>query len=398
MLNAKYQYLPSSFHIMVKPRGPVCNLDCTYCYYLKKENLYSGSRFQMSEGVLEEFTRQYLTSHRVPEITFTWQGGESTLMGLDFFKKAVFYQNKHRQAGQRVTNALQTNATTLNEDWIRFFKQHNFLIGVSLDGPRDMHDAFRLDKGGRPTHQQVESAVRKLQNHGVEYNILATVNAANGDHPLQVYRYFRDHLGAKHIQFIPIVEQEEGDAQDAEQAVTEESVHPEQYGRFLTAVFGEWVRHDVGEVFVQLFDTTLARWLDQPGGLCIFQETCGEALALEHNGDLYSCDHFVEPEFLLGNITKQPLTDLIISRKQFTFGKNKRDQLPETCRSCEVLFACNGGCPKNRFLLTSRGDLGLNYLCPAYKLFFTTVREPMNLMADLIRRREPPRKIMKILD
>jgi len=391
---------PPSFHVMIKPRGPVCNLSCEYCYYLSKERLYPGSRFRITDEVLETFTRQYVEAQHVPEVTFGWQGGEPTLMGLDFFRRAVELQEKYRPTGLRILNALQTNGTLLDDEWCRFFRQHGFLIGLSLDGPRELHDAYRVDKGGNPTFDRVMKGAALLNRHGVEYNILTTVHAANADHPLEVYRFLRDEVGARFVQFIPIVQRDnvpefrpESGLQES-QGVTERSVTGEQYGDFLTAIFDEWVQRDVGRVFVQIFDVALAAWMGQRPGLCVFDETCGNALVLEHNGDLYACDHFVEPRCKLGNVQETPLVELVGSAQQRQFGRDKRDTLPRACRECEVRFVCNGGCPKNRILCTSDGEPGLNYLCAGYKAFFAHIDEPMKFMADELRAGRPPANVM----
>ncbi|HXE73106.1 MAG TPA: anaerobic sulfatase maturase [Candidatus Nitrosotenuis sp.] len=382
---------PAAFHLLVKPGGALCNLDCKYCFYLSKEELYPGSRFRMSDSVLENYIRQYLRSQKVPEATLAWQGGEPTLMGLDFFRRSVEMAERHRRPGQRVRYTLQTNGVLLNDEWCRFFRAHDFLIGLSLDGPREMHDAYRLDKAGRPTFDKVMRALRLLQEHKVEFNILATVHAANSSHPLEVYRFLRDEAGARFLQFIPIVERV-GPCQ-----VSERSVRPQAWGQFLMAIFDEWVRRDVGRVFVQSFDAALASWVGAPPGVCLFAETCGDALALEHNGDLYSCDHFVEPGFRLGNIAETSLEEMVASARQRKFGTDKRDTLPGYCRRCEVLFACRGECPKNRFTLTPDGEPGLNYLCPGYRDFFNHIAGPMRIMAELFLRRQPPARIMEIL-
>jgi uncharacterized protein len=371
---------PSTFHVMVKPRGPICNLNCAYCYYLSKERLYPVSDFRMADEVLEVFTCQYIEAQRVSEVTFGWQGGEPTLMGLDFFRRVVELQEKYRKPGMRIQNALQTNGTLMDGEWCRFFREQGFLIGLSLDGPRKLHDACRLDKGGHPSFDRVMAGLALLKQHGVEFNILATVHAANADCPVEVYRFLRDEAGARFIQFIPIV-QREGER------VVQRSVKPNQYGDFLIAIFDEWVRRDVGRVFVQIFDTALAAWMGQRPGLCVFEETCGAALVLEHNGDLYVCDHFVEPRYRLGNILETSLVELVGSQQQRRFGLAKRDTLPVTCRECEVRFVCNGGCPKNRLQ-------GVNYLCEGYRAFFTHVDEPMRFMAAELRAGRPPANIM----
>ncbi|UCD56190.1 MAG: anaerobic sulfatase maturase [Candidatus Hydrogenedentota bacterium] len=388
---------PAAFHIMLKPRGPICNLDCQYCYYLSKERLYPGSRFHMRNGLLEEYTRQYIAAQRVPEVTFCWQGGEPTLMRLDFFRLAVKYQQKYGKLGMRIHNALQTNGMTLDDNWCRFFKKHNFLVGLSIDGPYELHDAYRVDKGGKPTFSRVMDGLALLKKHSVEFNILTTVHTANADYPLQVYRFLRDEVGTRFMQFIPIVERDNETGFQEGNKVTERSVTGQHYGDFLIAIFDEWVRRDVGRIFVQMFDVALGAWMGQPGGLCVFAETCGNALAMEHNGDLYSCDHFVEPRHLLGNIKETHMIELVASDKQCAFGEAKRDTLPHYCRECEVRFACHGGCPKNRFIETPDGEPGLNYLCQGYKSFFNHVHTPMKMMALLYRSGRPPADIMRVM-
>lgn len=382
---------PPAFNVMLKPRGAICNLDCAYCYYLSKERLYPGSRFRMSSELLETCTGQYIEAQRVPEVTFAWQGGEPTLMGLDFFRLAVEFQQEYCRPGVRIHNVLQTNGITLDDEWCRFFRKHNFLIGISLDGPRDLHDVYRVDKGGKPTFDHVMAGVALLKQHGVDFNILATVHAANADHPLEVYRFLRDEVGASFIQFIPIVEMDNDTGFQEGDKVAERSVAGRQYGAFLIAIFDEWVRRDVGRVFVQIFDVALTAWLGQRPGLCIFEETCGTALVMEHNGDFYSCDHFVEPRHELGNIQEISLVEMVGSEQQRQFGLTKRDMLPRYCRECQVRFICNGGCPKNRILRTPDGQPGLNYLCEGYKAFFTRIDRPMQIMAAELQVGRPQR-------
>lgn len=388
---------PPAFHIMLKPRGAICNLGCQYCYFLSKERLYPKSDFCMPDDLLEDFTRQYIQAQQVPEVTFAWQGGEPTLMGLDFFEQAVGFQRRYARPGQKIHNAIQTNGTTLTEEWCRFFKQHDFLVGLSLDGPRALHDAYRQDKGGQPTFERVIAGLALLKQHQVSTNALTTVHAANGDHPLAVYRFLRDEARLDYIQFIPIVERDNETGYQQGSRLTQRSVKAKQYGRFLTAVFDEWVRRDVGQVYVQIFDVALGAWLGQPGALCIFAPTCGTALAMEHNGDLYACDHFVEPNYLLGNIREQALLELVAGPKQVQFGQDKLAKLPKYCLDCEVRFACHGGCPKNRTLRSPQGEPGLNYLCQGYKDFFQHIDEPMRIMAFLLRQQRPPAEIMNIL-
>jgi len=387
-------------HVMAKPSGSACNLDCAYCFFLKKEKLYPGGHFRMTDEVHEAYIRQLLEAHRTPEVTIAWQGGEPTLMGLDFFRRSLELQRRYQKPGTRIENTFQTNGILLDDEWCRFFHEHNFLIGLSLDGPRELHDFYRKDKKGRGTFERVARAVRLLQKHKVEFNILCAVNSQNAAHPLDVYRFFRDELGAGYIQFIPIVERIHGNGETGFQegnAVTDRSVRPEQWGHFLVRIFDEWVKRDVGKTFVVNFDGALAGWLGMAGTVCIFGPTCGLALALEHNGDLYSCDHFVEPKHLLGNILSTPMTELVASGKQRRFGENKRETLPRTCRDCEVLFVCNGECPKNRFVQTPDGATGLNYLCAGYKAFFRHADKPMRIMADLIRRGRLAEEVMRVM-
>jgi uncharacterized protein len=406
---------PPSFHLLAKPTGAICNLDCKYCFFLSKEMLYPGSRFRMADELLELYIKQLLEAQQGSEVNVAWQGGEPTLMGLDFFKRSVELVEKYRKPGQRVLHTIQTNGTTIDAEWAAFFKQHNFLVGLSVDGPRELHDAYRVNKGGAGTFDQVMRGWEHLNTFEVDVNILCTLHAANADHPQEVYRFFRDELGARYLQFIPIIERTTSETRSiAERGwsvtdnskrplytqlgdrVTSRSVQPEQYGRFLNVVFDEWVRQDVGEVFVQLFDVALGSWMGIHS-LCIFAPTCGNALALEHNGDLYSCDHFVEPDYLLGNIQQDHMIELVASEKQRKFGRDKQDTLPRYCRECDVRFACNGGCPKDRFMHTPHGEPGLNYLCAGYKAFFHHIDRPMRLMAALLRRGRYADEVMKIL-
>ena len=388
---------PAAFHVMLKPRGAICNLDCKYCYFLAKEMMYPGSRFRMADDLLETYTKQYIDAQRVPEVTFAWQGGEPTLMGLDFFKRAVELQQQYRKPGMHIHNAFQTNGVLLDDDWCRFFHQHNFLIGLSVDGPKPIHDAYRVDKGGRPTFDRVMAGLALLKKHKVEFNILTTVHAANADHGVEVYRCLRDEVGTQFMQFIPIVERDNETGYQEGDEVTDRSLTAEQYGRFLITIFDEWVRRDVGRVFVQIFDVALAAWAGERPGLCIFEETCGLALAMEHNGDLFACDHFVEPNYRLGNIQEIPLIDMVASAEQRQFGLDKRDKLPQYCRACEVRFVCNGGCPKDRFINTPDGEPGLNYLCGGFRAFFNHIDRPMRFMASELHAERPPANIMHVL-
>jgi len=382
---------------MAKPTGSACNLDCDYCFFLKKEKLYPGSSFRMSDEVHESYLRQLLEAHQVSQVTVAWQGGEPTLMGIDFYRRSVELQKKYAKPGTRIENTFQTNGILLNDEWCQFFHENNFLIGLSVDGPKELHDFYRKDKGGHGTFERVVRAAQLLQKHKVEFNILCTVNRKNADHPLEVYRFFRDELGAHYIQFIPIVERDNKTGYQEGNKVTDRSVQPEQFGRFLIEIFDEWVKKDVGNTFVLNFDGALAGWLGMAGTVCIFGPTCGLGMALEHNGDLYSCDHFVEPDYYLGNILKTSMIDLVGSEKQRRFGQDKKDSLPRYCRECEVLHICNGECPKNRFLETPDGEPGLNYLCAGYKAFFKHADKPMRVMADLLRRKRPASEVMVVL-
>ncbi len=403
---------PYAFHLLSKPTGAVCNLDCAYCFFLSKEMLYPGSRFRMGEEMLELYIRQLVESHaRSPEVVIAWQGGEPTLMGLDFFRRSVELVRQYLRPYQRALYTIQTNGTLLDAEWAEFFRAHDFLVGISIDGPRELHDAYRVDKGGKGSFDQVTRGLGFLQDGGVEWNALTTVHAANGDHGADVYRFLRDDLGCRFMQFIPIIERFAEESPEESQAewkswrdrplysqhgegVTGRSVAPEQYGRFLIDVFDEWVSRDVGEVFVQMFDVALANWHGEPPSLCVHSETCGLALALEHNGDLYSCDHFVEPEYLLGNIRETHMLELVASQRQRQFGLDKAATLPQYCRECDVRFACHGGCPKDRFTSTPDGEPGLNYLCAGYKAFFHHVDEPMRRMSELLRAGRAPAEVM----
>lgn len=389
--------VPKAFHIMAKPTGAACNLNCDYCFFLKKANLYPGSSFRMSDEVHEAYIRQLFEAHQAPQVTVAWQGGEPTLMGLDFFKRSVDLQKKYARPGVRIENTFQTNGILLDGTWCQFFHANSFLVGLSMDGPEELHDFYRKDKGGQGTFDRVMAAARLLQEHKVEFNILCTVNSKNADHPLDVYRFFRDELGAHYIQCIPIVERDNYTGNQEGNRVTERSVEPGQFGRFLIGIFDEWVKKDVGSSFVLNFDGALAGWLGMAGTVCIFGRTCGLGMALEHNGDLYSCDHFVEPKNLLGNILKTPLLDLVASEKQRKFGQDKKDSLPRACRECEVVHICNGECPKNRFLETPDGEPGLNYLCAGYKAFIKHADRPMRIMADLVRQNRPASEVMAVL-
>lgn len=396
MSHPSTEALPA-FHVMAKPTGARCNMACDYCFFLKKDRLYPESDFRMSDETMEAYIRQTIEGHSVPEVTIVWQGGEPTLMGLDFFRRAVAVERKWARPGLRVENSFQTNGILIDEEWCRFFHDNNFLVGLSLDGPRDLHDAYRHDKGGRPVFGKVQRAARLMQKHAVEFNILCTVNAVNSRRPLDVYRYFRDDLGARYIQFIPIVERDNDTGNQEGARVTDRTVDPGQYGRFLIEIFDEWVRRDVGIMFVLFFDGVLASYARGYSSLCVLTPTCGECVALEHNGDLYSCDHFVEPRHFLGNIRRIPLPELVASEAQRSFGRAKSDTLPKYCRECQYLFTCHGECPKNRVLTTPEGEPGLNWLCAGLKAFFAHVDRPLRTMADLLRRGRYADGIMKIL-
>lgn len=395
------------FHLLAKPTGATCNLDCAYCFFLSKELLYPGSRSRMAEEMLEQYIRQLIEAHSTSEVVVAWQGGEPSLMGLPFFERSVEYAEKYCKPGQTISYTFQTNGTMIDDDWAAFFKRNNFLIGLSIDGPREMHDAYRVDKGGQPTFDKVMRGLRCLQQHGVDYNVLTTLHAANGDHPAEVYRFLRDECKATWMQFIPIIERYPDEMQEWKSwrdrplytqtgaNVTSRSIGSEQFGRFYIGIFDEWVRRDVGKVYVQLFDTTLENFYQGWTTLCIYKATCGSGVALEHNGDVYSCDHFVEPKYRLGNIAETPLVDLVNSPQQRWFGNYKQSSLPKYCRECDVRFACHGGCPKDRFIETPDGEAGLNYLCAGYKLFFHHVTEPMKAMAALLNEGRAPADIMQ---
>lgn len=397
--------LMPDFHIMTKPNGPICNLDCTYCYYIEKENLYAARKnLKMPDDVLESFVRQYIQSQTAPEITFAWQGGEPTLLGVPFFQRAIELQKKYSD-GRTIKNTIQTNGTLLDESWGEFLAGNRFLVGISIDGPQELHDAYRVDKGGQPTHSRVMQGVRLLQRYGVEFNTLTVVNRLNSYRPQEVYRFLKE-IGSKYLQFIPVVEQvaERPDANGLRllkpfsphpMTVSEWSVEGLQYGRFLQEIFDEWVCADVAHIYVQVFDVALESWLGLHQSLCVFARTCGSALAMEHNGDLYSCDHFVYPDNKLGNILQRPLTALAASPQQVRFGKGKDLGLPKDCIECDVRFACNGECPKHRFLLAESGEPGLNYLCAGYKHFFHHIGPYMQFMADQMKQDRFPANVME---
>lgn len=401
------------YHLLAKPAGAACNLACEYCFFLSKENLYQGKRHLMDEATLEVHIRQLMESSPGEQVDVAWQGGEPMLRGLAFFKRSVELAQHYRRANQRVLHTIQTNGTLINDEWAAFFRQHNYLVGISIDGPREMHDAYRVDKHGAGSFDDVIRGWNCLRRHGVDANILCTVNAANQDRPLEVYRFLRDDLSAECIQFIPVVERATATTiavanrgwggfkgtnrplyKQEGSLVTERSVNPERFGQFLGTIFDQWITRDVGKVYVTTFDIALGSWLGQHNA-CIAAPTCGTSLALEHNGDAYACDHFVEADYLLGNINETPLAQLLTSEKQRRFGQSKYDTLPRYCKECPVLFACYGECPRNRFIRTPDGEAGLNYLCAGYKGFFTHIDQSMKAMADLIRRGRYADEIMQ---
>ena len=357
---------------MAKPTGSVCNLDCAYCFFLEKEKLYPGARAHMSDELLERYIRQLVESHRTPQVEIAWQGGEPMLMGLEFFRRAVELGKKYARPGTTVVHTIQTNGTKINGDWARFFKENGFLVGLSIDGPRDIHDTYRRDKAGKPTFDKVMRGLAALREHEVEWNALTTVNAANEDRSVEVYRFLRDDCGCEFMQFIPIVERPSENGVPVGSEVTERSVSPRGWGRFLIGVFDEWVRRDVGEVFVQLFDVSLANWYGEPSGLCVHTASCGAALAMEFNGDVYACDHFVEPGYLRGNINESHLAEIVGSAEQIRFGDLKVKSLPNYCVHCDVRFACHGGCPKDRFVRRRRASRGSTTSAPATRTSSTT--------------------------
>jgi uncharacterized protein len=393
-----------NYHLLAKPAGAACNLGCKYCFFLSKENLYAERESPlMDESVLETYLRQLMESSPGPQVDVAWQGGEPMLRGLDFYRRSVELAEKYRKPHQHILHTMQTNGTLVDEEWAAFFKQHNYLVGLSIDGPREMHDAYRIDKKGQGSFDAVMRGWNLLRRHDVDTNILCTINAANQDHPLEVYRFFRDELKAQYIQLIPIVERAtERTIAFANQGwggnrgtdrplykqegsmVTERTVSAEGFGKFLVAVFDEWLQRDVGKVFLTTFDVALGSWLGQHNS-CVVAPTCGSALTMEHNGDVYSCDHYVEPGHKLGNVSETPLRALVTSEQQRRFGQAKFDTLPKYCKECPVLFACYGECPRNRFIETPDGEGGLNYLCAGYKAFFLHIDKPMKTMAGLIR-------------
>ncbi len=391
-------------YIMTKPVGAVCNLACKYCYYLEKSNLYQdNSKHIMSDELLEKFTKEYIESQTTQNVMFTWHGGETLMRPLSFYKKAMELQKKYAR-GHIIDNCIQTNGTLLTDEWCEFFKENNFLVGISIDGPQEFHDEYRKNKAGQPSYLKVMKGLRLLNKHGVEWNAMAVVNDFNADYPLEFYKYFRDELECKYIQFTPIVERISHRAdglhltslvQKEESELAPFTVSPEQWGKFICAIFDEWVRNDVGQTYVQIFDSTLANWVGQQPGVCSMAKYCGHAGVMEYNGDVYSCDHFVFPEYKLGNIYSKSLVEMMYSDEQKKFGRMKFDTLPRQCKQCDYLFACNGDCPKNRFAVTDDGELGLNYLCKGYHQFFEHVAPYMDFMKKEFLSERAPANVMQ---
>ncbi len=390
-------------YIMVKPVGSACNLRCDYCYYLEKQHLYANEGRQMlSDELLERFIREYIESQTTPEVLFTWHGGEPLVRPLAFYEKVVRLQQRYAR-GRRIANSLQTNGTLINDDWARFFHDQGWLIGVSLDGPEAYHDAFRRTRGGGPSFRNVIRGIDILNRHAVEWNALAVANRLNGDHPLSFYRFFKN-IGCQYIQVTPVVERlaHHDDGRQLASLVDEGqlapfSIRPKQWGNFLCTIFDEWVRHDVSMFFINIFDATLANWVGVAPGLCTMAKHCGHAGVMEHNGDVYSCDHFVFPEYKLGNIHEQSLVEMMYSERQRRFGRAKADSLPTQCRECQWLNACHGECPRNRFIHTANGEPGLNYLCEGYRQYFSHVAPYMDVMKRLLGEKRPPAEIMDML-
>lgn len=388
---------------MTKPVGAICNLACKYCYYLEKTNLYkeNTSKFVMSDSLLEKFIEEYINSQTMPQVLFTWHGGETLMRPLSFYQKVVELQKKYAN-GRTIDNCIQTNGTLLNDEWCEFFHDNHWLVGISIDGPQEFHDEYRKNKQGKPSFMKVMQGIHLLNKHQVEWNAMAVVNDYNADYPLEFYHFFKE-LRCHYIQFTPIVERIHPHADGRhlahvlqnEEKLADFSVSPEQWGNFLCTIFDEWVKNDVGEYFIQIFDATLANWMGAQPGVCTMAPTCGHAGVMEFNGDVYSCDHFVFPEFKLGNIYEKSLIEMMYSEKQIQFGQQKKDSLPNKCKECKYLFACNGECPKNRFLTTEDGEPGLNYLCKGYYQFFDHVAPYMDFMKKELLAERPPANVMK---
>lgn len=392
-------------YVMLKPAGAHCNLACKYCYYLEKNNLYDKShRHIMSDEMLEQFTREYIEAQTMPQVLFTWHGGEPLMRSIDFYKKALALQKKYAR-GRCIDNVIQTNGTMLTDEWCEFFAQNNWLVGISIDGPQEYHDHYRLTSTGNPSWQKVMHGIELLKKHHVEWNAMAVVNAYNADHPLEFYHFFKDN-GCQYLQFTPIVERltkhQDGRtlaslADDKEIPLADFSVTPEQWGNFLCAIFDEWVRNDVGKMFVEIFDCTLANWMGVLPGICAYSKNCGHAGVMEHNGDVYSCDHFVFPEYKLGNIRNHTLIEMLYGDKQHAFSRLKHTSLPRQCKECDMEFACHGECPKNRFEKDKYGEPGLNYLCKGYYQYYSHVAPYMDFMKRELQAQRPPANIMEAL-
>lgn len=392
-------------YVMLKPAGAHCNLACKYCYYLEKNKLYpTAQRHLMSDEMLEQFTREYIEAQTMNQVLFTWHGGEPLLRSIDFYRKALSLQQKYA-GGRRIDNVIQTNGTLLTDEWCEFFAQNHWLVGISIDGPQPDHDHYRLTAAGKPSWKKVMQGIKLLKKHGVEWNAMAVVNAYNANHPLEFYRFFKEN-GCQFLQFTPIVERltrhEDGRtlaslADKDEISLSEASVAPEQWGYFLCAIFDEWIRKDVGKIFVEIFDCTLANWMGVSPGICAYSKECGHAGVMEHNGDVYSCDHFVFPEYKLGNIRDHSLIDMLYGEQQQEFSRLKHSSLPRQCRECDMEFACHGECPKNRFMKDKYGDSGLNYLCPGYYHYYQHVAPYMDYMKQELMSQRPPSNIMKVL-
>lgn len=392
-------------YVMLKPAGAHCNLACKYCYYLEKNKLYpTAQRHLMSDEMLEQFTREYIEAQTMNQVLFTWHGGEPLLRSIDFYRKALSLQQKYA-GGRRIDNVIQTNGTLLTDEWCEFFAQNHWLVGISIDGPQPDHDHYRLTAAGKPSWQKVMQGIKLLKKHGVEWNAMAVVNAYNANHPLEFYRFFKEN-GCQFLQFTPIVERqtrhEDGRtlaslADKNEISLSEASVAPEQWGYFLCAIFDEWVRKDVGKIFVEIFDCTLANWMGISPGICAYSKECGHAGVMEHNGDVYSCDHFVFPEYKLGNIRDHSLIDMLYGEQQQEFSRLKHSSLPRQCKECDMEFACHGECPKNRFMKDKYGDSGLNYLCPGYYHYYQHVAPYMDYMKQELMSQRPPSNIMNVV-
>ncbi len=392
-------------YVMLKPAGAHCNLACKYCYYLEKNKLYpTAQRHLMSDEMLEQFTREYIEAQTMNQVLFTWHGGEPLLRSIDFYRKALSLQQKYA-GGRRIDNVIQTNGTLLTDEWCEFFAQNHWLVGISIDGPQPYHDHYRLTAAGKPSWKKVMQGIKLLKKHGVEWNAMAVVNAYNVNHPLEFYRFFKEN-GCQFLQFTPIVERqtrhEDGRtlaslADKNEIPLSEASVAPEQWGYFLCAIFDEWVRKDVGKIFVEIFDCTLANWMGISPGICAYSKECGHAGVMEHNGDVYSCDHFVFPEYKLGNIRDHSLIDMLYGEQQQEFSRLKHSSLPRQCKECDMEFACHGECPKNRFMKDKYGDSGLNYLCPGYYHYYQHVAPYMDYMKQELMAQRPPSNIMKVV-